>query len=73
MGIPTADRGGLARTWTSDAGRESRKSTPKVKIAQLQAAKELGLKSDRQICNLMKRYREGSYSIKALLHRRKDT
>jgi len=35
----------------------------KKKISQVQAAKELGLKSDRQIRNLLKRYQEANCRI----------
>ena len=42
----------------------------KEKITQVQAAKELGLKSDRQIRNLLKRYQEADCRIISLVHTR---
>jgi len=40
----------------------------KKKITQSQAAKELGLKSTRQIRRLLKKYRRGRCSLKCLVH-----
>lgn len=40
----------------------------KKKITQSQAAKELKLRSDRQIRKLLKKYRKGNYSLSSLIH-----
>lgn len=42
----------------------------KKKITQVLAAKELGLKSDRQVRNLLKRYQEADCRIISLVHTR---
>ena len=43
----------------------------KKKITQTQAAKELGLKSDRQIRNLLKKYQKEDCRISSLVHTRR--
>lgn len=45
-------------------------SVVKKKITQSQAAKELELESTRQIRRLLKKYREGKYSLSCLVHTR---
>ena len=42
----------------------------KKKITQSQAAKELGLKSTRQIRRLLRKYLKGNYSLRSLIHTR---
>lgn len=42
----------------------------KKKITQTQAAKELNLRSDRQIRNLLRKYINGDYCISSLIHTR---
>jgi len=42
----------------------------KKKITQSQAAKELKLRSDRQIRNLLRKYISGDHSISSLIHTR---
>ncbi|MEA1965454.1 MAG: helix-turn-helix domain-containing protein [Candidatus Aerophobetes bacterium] len=40
----------------------------KKKITQSQTAKELKLRSDRQIRKLLKKYHKGNYSLNSLIH-----
>ena len=40
----------------------------KKMLTQSQAAKEMGLKSTRQVRNLLEKYKEGNHSLKSLIH-----
>jgi len=40
------------------------------KITQMQAAREIGLRSDRQIRNLLRKYQRGNCSLASLVHRK---